>query len=529
MQSEPEEKSDLFGKIQRYNQELFESGQNCLYEPAYVEKAPEIDGIVSDKMFGYVEIPSIDCTLPLYLGASEEKLNQGAAVLGGTSVPIGGNNTNCVIAAHRGWKQQVYFKYIDALKHGDCIIVTNPWERLEYVVSDIQVIEPDEIERIKIQSGTDQVTLITCHPYRSSGKYRYVVSAKRKETGTVGVSEAGKKDFVQDNESAQNCIRTNSDQTIWQETKIRYAGVAVLAGFVIFTVYRNVKGGKRKDAECVVRKWMRLFMMLGSLLLLFHGSTVFAKAAEAEVKWKVVTQEINEEQQYVYDGDKPDVTINGVFPDQTGNQWGFVDQGMVKDTESILVPNWNGWWHVVNGWVDWNSGIFDTTSGKYKFTNGKCEFPLNQTVEMSGSNGWYLVNGKADETYTGLAAGKDGIYWMTKGKTDSSKNGLVKDTIGVTANQGIIYLTNGKFNSSMDTVAKIDNAWWKVRNGIVDTTYTGLAKNENGWWYLENGKVRFDYNGVAQNENGFWYVSAGMVDFKYTGFAYGYYFVNSRA
>ena len=269
-----------------------------------------------------------------------------------------------------------------------------------------------------------------------------------------------------------------------------------------------------QKTERVVRKWMRLFMMLGSLLLLFHGSTVFAKAAEAEVKWKVVTQEINEEQQYVYDGDKPDVTINGVFPDQTGNQWGFVDQGVVKDTESILVPNWNGWWHVVNGWVDWNSGIFDTTSGKYKFTNGKCEFPLNQTVEMSGSNGWYLVNGKADETYTGLAAGKDGIYWMTKGKTDSSKNGLVKDTIGVTANQGIIYLTNGKFNSSMDTVAKIDNAWWKVRNGIVDTTYTGLAKNENGWWYLENGKVRFDYNGVAQNENGFWYVSAGMVDFK---------------
>ena len=178
-----------------------------------------------------------------------------------------------------------------------------------------------------------------------------------------------------------------------------------------------------QKTERVVRKWMRLFMMLGSLLLLFHGSTVLAKAAEAEVKWKVVTQEINEEQQYVYDGDKPDVTINGVFPDQTGNQWGFVDQGVVKDTESILVPNWNGWWHVVNGWVDWNSGIFDTTSGKYKFTNGKCEFPLNQTVEMSGSNGWYLVNGKADETYTGLAAGKDGIYWMTKGKTDSSQNG----------------------------------------------------------------------------------------------------------
>ena len=98
-----------------------------------------------------------------------------------------------------------------------------------------------------------------------------------------------------------------------------------------------------QKTERVVRKWMRLFMMLGSLLLLFHGSTVLAKAAEAEVKWKVVTQEINEEQQYVYDGDKPDVTINGVFPDQTGNQWGFVDQGVVKDIESDGRNEWKQW------------------------------------------------------------------------------------------------------------------------------------------------------------------------------------------
>lgn len=93
------------------------------------------------------------------------------------------------------------------------------------------------------------MTLITCHPYRSGGKYRYVVYAKRKETSAADVSEGGKKNFVQDNESAQDRIRTNSDQAIWQETKIRYAGVAVLGGFVIFTVYKNVRGGKRKDAE----------------------------------------------------------------------------------------------------------------------------------------------------------------------------------------------------------------------------------------------------------------------------------------
>lgn len=249
IKSEPEEKSDLFGKIQLYNQELFERGQECLYEPAYVEKAPEIAGIVPDEMFGYVEIPSIDCTLPLYLGASEEQLNHGAAVLGGTSVPIGGNNTNCVIAAHRGWKQQAYFKYIDTLKPGDCIIVTNSWECLEYVVSDIQVIEPDEIERIKIQPGMDQVTLITCHPYRSGGRYRYVVYAKRKNTSDVDVTDVGKTNPMQDNESVQNRVCSNSDQAIGQEIRVRYIGMAVLGGFVIFTVYRNVRGGKRKNAE----------------------------------------------------------------------------------------------------------------------------------------------------------------------------------------------------------------------------------------------------------------------------------------
>ena len=54
-----------------------------------------------------------------------------------------------------------------------------------------------------------------------------------------------------------------------------------------------------QKTERAGRKWIRLFMMLGSLWLLFHGSAVLAKAAEAEVKWKVVTQEINEEQQYV--------------------------------------------------------------------------------------------------------------------------------------------------------------------------------------------------------------------------------------
>ena len=244
LQSESEEQPELLRKIQLYNQELYEDGQECLYEPAYVEKTPEIDGIASDEMFGYVEIPKIDCTLPLFLGASEEHLNQGAAVLGGTSIPIGGINTNCVIAAHRGWKQQAYFKYIDALEQGDCITVTNSWERLEYVISDIQVIEPDEVDRIKIQSGMELITLITCHPYRSGGKYRYVVYAKRKETGSANVAAVAQKEYLQENTRIWDRTSTNSDQAVLYEVRARYAGVIALGGIVVFMVCRKMRGGK---------------------------------------------------------------------------------------------------------------------------------------------------------------------------------------------------------------------------------------------------------------------------------------------
>ena len=96
----------------------------------------------------------------------------------------------------------------------------------------------------QLSTGHPDVILIEPQFFRDDRGY-FCETYNQQSFAKIGISDK----FVQDNESAQNCIRTNSDQTIWQETKIRYAGVAVLAGFVIFTVYRNVKGGKRKDAE----------------------------------------------------------------------------------------------------------------------------------------------------------------------------------------------------------------------------------------------------------------------------------------
>lgn len=100
-------------------------------------------------------------------------------MLGNTSAPIGGDNTNCVIAGHRGWKGADYFRHIDKLTVGDEVVITTLWETLTYTVADIQIIQPHEIERIKIQQGRDLLTLLTCHPYASGGKQRYVVYCER--------------------------------------------------------------------------------------------------------------------------------------------------------------------------------------------------------------------------------------------------------------------------------------------------------------------------------------------------------------
>ena len=117
--------------------------------------------------------------LSLYLGATYQHMADGAALLSQTSIPMGGTNTNCIIAGHRGWGGASYFRYIDQLQPGDEVIITNLWEELHYEVSEIQIIQPNEVEKILIQPGRELITLLTCHPYASGGRQRYLVICER--------------------------------------------------------------------------------------------------------------------------------------------------------------------------------------------------------------------------------------------------------------------------------------------------------------------------------------------------------------
>lgn len=173
--------AELRALMQEYNEQLYLTGQAALASKQAYETPPFLltEYGLSNNVFGVICIPAMDVELPLYLGADSENMANGAAVLGQTSIPIGGINTNAVIAGHRGWGGYPYFLNIDKLRVGDQVRITNLWEELRYTVVEIQIIEPYDVDAILIQPGRELLTLMTCHPYASGGRYRYLVFCER--------------------------------------------------------------------------------------------------------------------------------------------------------------------------------------------------------------------------------------------------------------------------------------------------------------------------------------------------------------
>ena len=174
---------ELLAALREYNQRIYAEKQCNLTDlEACEEPAADLTAYgVADEIIGVLEIPAMELIMPVYLGALDDHLAAGAAVLGNTSAPIGGDNANSVIAGHRGWRGADYFRHINRLQVGDTVKLTNLWETLTYTVADIQIIQPHEVEKIKIQQGRDLLTLLTCHPYASGGRQRYVVYCERIE------------------------------------------------------------------------------------------------------------------------------------------------------------------------------------------------------------------------------------------------------------------------------------------------------------------------------------------------------------
>ena len=171
----------LYDLLIQENKKIYESHQESFIKQivSYEESLINLSEYgLEDNIFGFLKIPSIDVNLPIYLGANTKNMNLGAVHLTGTSYPIGGNNTNSVFAAHRGYYAAKMFRNIDKINIGDSLYIKNFIETLEYKAIKKDIINPDDLQKLTIWDEKDIITIISCHPFPYNYQ-RYVVYFER--------------------------------------------------------------------------------------------------------------------------------------------------------------------------------------------------------------------------------------------------------------------------------------------------------------------------------------------------------------
>lgn len=175
---------ELYSAMEAYNAYLVSGGQNTMYKQVDAFSATQIDlsqyGITETEVVGVVSVPSIGVEMPLYLGATSEHMAAGFAQLSYTSMPIGGESTNCVVAGHRGWRGAKYLLDADKIALGDMVFLQNYWCTLSYRVVEIREVKRYELEAIEIQEDKDLLTLMTCTPV-GVGSHRLLIICERVE------------------------------------------------------------------------------------------------------------------------------------------------------------------------------------------------------------------------------------------------------------------------------------------------------------------------------------------------------------
>ena len=235
--------SQIQSQIQQamqYNERLA-SGYVKLTDPFAGEGdeslAEHYDSIIcmtADGVMGFVKIPSINISLPIYHGTSEQTLEAGAGHLKESSFPIGGADTHCVITGHTGLSRAKLFTDLVELKKGDLFFLSVYGETLAYEVDQIKTVLPSDLEALAIVPGKDLCTLVTCTPY-GVNSHRLLVRGERTENTEDMASEAFQAKPV------ESKWMQEYKRNVLISIGLFAAGIAVFMG--IRFVFKSRKGG----------------------------------------------------------------------------------------------------------------------------------------------------------------------------------------------------------------------------------------------------------------------------------------------
>ena len=162
--SSEEEIEAVFKKAEDYNKRLHDE-PSAFFEPSLVSGYDDTLDITGAGIMGYIDIDKINVELPIYHGIKKEVLQVGVGHLSGTSLPVGGESTHCVLSGHRGLPSAKLFTDLDELDVGDTFTITVLDRRFTYEIDQIKIVLPEEFEDLRIVEGKDYCTLLTCTPY----------------------------------------------------------------------------------------------------------------------------------------------------------------------------------------------------------------------------------------------------------------------------------------------------------------------------------------------------------------------------
>ena len=156
---------EIWAAAKSYNASLTDWVNAYLLSDAQKEEYQQLLNVSGLGVMGYIEIPSVDCSLPIYHGTEESVLQIAVGHLEWSSLPVGGESTHCVLSGHRGLPSAKLFTNLDKLQTGDIFMLRVLDNVLTYEVDQILIVEPQETGALRNEEGKDYCTLVTCTPY----------------------------------------------------------------------------------------------------------------------------------------------------------------------------------------------------------------------------------------------------------------------------------------------------------------------------------------------------------------------------
>ena len=226
---------------EEYN-EMLASGHVQLQDPFIEDSADDtvnayesILCMTEDGVMGFVEIPSINVSLPIYHGTAEQTLEVGAGHLEGSSLPIGGMSTHSVITGHTGLSNAKLFTDLVALEENDIFYLHIYGEKLVYEVDQIKTVLPYELEDLAIVPGKDCCTLVTCTPY-GVNTHRLLVRGQR----TIDA----------ENTEEEEVFRAKAVESKWMQEYKRDLCISFAlfgAAMILFMIIRGIRKHRKED------------------------------------------------------------------------------------------------------------------------------------------------------------------------------------------------------------------------------------------------------------------------------------------